>query len=100
MKAEERETTCSYTDDGTDVVIYTCIRKDITTMKKKEQFTLVDEGKYSDGTLYANFTIPREKFDIGRAARSSRVMTDEAKQKLVERLAASRAEKTEAVDDE
>lgn len=99
MRATERETTVSYSDDGRDVQIYTCIRRDITAMRKKEQFTLTEEGTHVDGTPYAYFTIPREKFDIARAAKSTRTMTDEAKQKLAERLASSRSKKKDVEDE-
>ena len=35
MITSERETTITYTDAGEAVQIYTCIRRDITALKKK-----------------------------------------------------------------
>ena len=37
MIASERETTITYTDADEAVQIYTCIRRDITALKKKAQ---------------------------------------------------------------
>lgn len=95
MHAEERETSITYSDADDQVVIFTCIRKDITALKKKEQFTLTEEGKYKDGTAHATFTIPRDRFNIAGAARTTRALSDEQRKAQGERLAAARQKRLE-----
>lgn len=99
MEASERETSIVYSDDSEYVEIFTCIRKDITAMKNKEQFELVEEGKYSDGTSFANFRIPRSKFDIGKAAKFTRNLTDEQRQERAARMQAVRDKKGKNADE-
>ena len=90
MVSEERETTIAYTDAYDTINIYTCIRKDITAMKKKEQFVLIDEGAYPDGTIWAKFEISRDKFDIARAAKGSRNLSEEQRAALSARMSKQR----------
>lgn len=96
LSAEERETTVSYTDADDSVIIFSCIRKDITAMKKKPKFELIEEGILKPTTPWAKFRIARADFDISRAARSSRTLTDEQRQQVAERLAEARKKKEEA----
>ena len=66
MIASERETTITYTDTDEDVQIYTCIRRDITALKKKlsRGVVLLEEGTHLDGTAYAKFQVPRRLWSI------------------------------------
>ena len=66
MIASERETTITYTDDDKAVQIYTCIRRDITALKKKliRGVVLLEEGTHLDGTAYAEFEVPMELWSV------------------------------------
>lgn len=95
MLAGERETSIAYSDEDDKVLIYSCIRKDITAMKKKDQFELVEEGAYEDGTIWAQFSIDRDKFDVGRAAKTTRNLSPESRAKLSERMSKLHSNKKE-----
>jgi len=86
MQRSEVETVVAYSDDCLEVEIFSCIRKDITAMKKKEQFRLLREGSYKDGTAWAVFSIDRSKFDIARSAKSTRNLSDEQRQEIADRF--------------
>ena len=89
----ERETTVTYTAADDLVRIYTCIRRDITALKKKDQFTVESEGRTKDGTPYCNFTIPVEKFNLANAAKRTLNLSEEEKQIRRERFEAARAKR-------
>lgn len=91
MNASERETTVTYTDGDEVVQIYTCIRKDITAMSKKEQFVEVARGFYPGKVLWAKFEILRDDFALDRAAKTKRNLSPEQRQALSDRLKAARA---------
>lgn len=93
MLNSERETSIAYTDADEYVRIYSCIRKDITAMKKKEQFKLHQEGVYEDGTPWATFHVPRDKFDVARAAKTTRSMTEDQRKAASDRMAAIQKER-------
>lgn len=86
MDATERETSLAYSDADDTIHVYSSIRKDITAMKKKEQFELVEEGKHNGSTPYAHFKIARESFDISKAAKYKRQMTEEQRKAQSERM--------------
>lgn len=69
MIASERETTITYTDADEAVQIYTCIRRDITALKKKlsRGVVLLEEGTHRDGTVYAKFQVPIDLWRLGNA---------------------------------
>lgn len=69
MIASERETTITYTDADEAVQIYTCIRRDITALKKKHSrgVALLEEGTHRDGTVYATFQVPINLWRPGNA---------------------------------
>ena len=97
MIASERETVITYSDEDNVVEIFTCIRKDITAMSKKDQFEKVASGSYADGTLWARFRIDRSRFDIARSAKGQRKnQTEEQRQASAERLALARERKRDA----
>lgn len=95
MRKSEQETSVNYEGDSEEVRIFSCIRKDITALKKSGKFTLVDEGKYVDGSIWAEFTIPVENFSVARGAKSQRKLTDEQRQALADRLANARKKATD-----
>lgn len=86
MINSERETSLVYSDDDEVIYIYSCVRRDITAMKKKSQFTVEEEGKYKDGTPWAKFSIPMDRFDISRGAKTTRNLSPEARAKLSSRM--------------
>lgn len=90
MNASERETTITYADGDEVVQIYTCIRRDITAMSKKEQFVEIERGFYPGKVLWAKFEILREDFDVARAAKTKRNLSDEQRQALSDRLKKAR----------
>lgn len=69
MIAAERETIVNYSDADEAVMIFTCIRPDISALRKRAGVTLVAEGTYRDGSPWARFEIPRESFDLCRAVK-------------------------------
>lgn len=66
MIASERETTITYTDADEAVQTYTCIRRDITALKKKlsRGVVLLEESAHLDGTVYAKFQVPMRLWSI------------------------------------
>ena len=66
MIASERETTITYADADEAVQIYTCIRRDITALKKKlsRGVVLLKEGTHLDGTAYAEFQVPMRLWSV------------------------------------
>ena len=91
MNASERETTIAYADGDEVIQIFSCIRRDITAMSKKEQFVEIERGFYPGKVLWAKFEILREDFAIDRAAKTKRNLSDEQRQALSDRLKAARA---------
>lgn len=71
MIASERETTITYTDADETVQVYTCIRRDITALKKKAErgVVLLEEGTHLDGTTYARFEVPMNLWRLGNAVK-------------------------------
>ena len=86
MSREEQETVLAYTAADDTIFIYSSIQRDITAMKKKDQFTLLKEGKHTDGTTFAEFSIARDRFDVARAAKTTRKLSPEQRTKLSERM--------------
>lgn len=99
MDATERETTVAYSDADDTIHVYSSIRKDITAMKKKEQFELIEEGKHNGTTPYAHFKIARESFDISKAARYKRQMSEAQRAAQSERMKKMHAKNKENLDE-
>ena len=91
MNASKRETTIAYADGDEVIQIFSCIRRDITAMSKKEQFVEIERGFYPGKVLWAKFEILREDFDLARGAKTKRNLSDEQRQALSDRLKAARA---------
>ena len=74
--AFERETTITLSDGDTLVRIWSARRKDITRMRKKpEIFTEI--RAWNDGVNgNAEFTVPRDRFNIASAARPKRDLSE------------------------
>ena len=74
--AFERETTITLSDGDTLVRIWSARRKDITRMRKKpEIFTEI--RAWNDGVNgNAEFTVPRDRFNLGAAARPKRDLSE------------------------
>lgn len=93
MKRSEQETNVTYTAEDKVVRVFSCIPADIRHLKKRKEAVLVEEGEYTDGSPYATFEVPRDKFNISMAVRTTREMTPEQKQAAADRLAKARAAK-------
>ena len=88
MIAAERETTINLTDADEFAYIYTCRRQDITALKKKvgKGVELSQEGRYKDGTAWANFRIPKQLTSISKIVKTTRNLTPEQRASLSERM--------------
>ena len=88
MIAAERETTINLTDADEFAYIYTCRRQDITAPKKKvgKGVELSQEGRYKDGTAWANFRIPRKLVSVSKIVKTTRTLTPEQRAASAERL--------------
>ena len=69
MIAEERETVLAFTDADDRVMIYTCRRPDIRALRRRAGVTEVDSGTYPDGTPWARFTVPVDRFALASAVK-------------------------------
>ena len=87
LSGYERETVINISD-GDDVVrIWSAQRAAIGKMRRNPLFTEVKSGEH-DGSIWAEFTIPANKFSFG--AKRQVVMTEEQKAAAAARLAAAR----------
>ena len=77
--AYERETTIVMSDGDPLVRISTMQRTVITALRKKDAFTEVKSG-FFDKTEWADFTIPREKFNLAKAVKATVNLTDEQRE--------------------
>lgn len=87
MIAAERETSIAYTDADEEVLVYTCRRSDITRLRGKlgRGVRLVESGHHADGTLFARFAIPLDRFNLaGAVKRVAAVASDGAASDLHE----------------
>lgn len=87
MIAAERETSIAYTDADTEVLIYTCRRSDITRLRGKlgRGVRQVESGHHADGTPFARFAIPLDRFNLaGAVKRVAAVVSDGAASDLRE----------------
>ena len=82
--AYERETTVVMSDGDPLVRISTAQRTVITALRKKEAFTETATG-FHEKTEWAEFTIPRKKFNLAKAVKATRVLTDEQREELRQR---------------
>lgn len=86
----ERETTLTMSDGDNLVRINTAQRTVLTKLRRKpEIFTETASGHFG-ATEWAEFTCPKDRFNLGAAARAKREMTDEQRQATVARFRASR----------
>ncbi len=91
MIAEERETTIAYSDADDVVRVFTCLKRDLTAIKKNKAFKQVDGGVYRDGTEWGSFHLPMDKFgSVSSIVKRTRTMTDEQRVATAERLANAR----------
>ena len=94
MIAMERETTIAYSDADTEVLIFTCIKRDLTVLRKNPAFKLVRGGTYVDGTEWGDFRLPVDQFgSVSSLVKRKRNLTDEQRQAVADRLANSRKPK-------
>lgn len=81
MEAAERETIVT-TDDATDMVtVWTAQQRYITRLKKDKDFQLVDEG-----SGWAQFTIPADRWSPAGVKRTRRKMSDSERDAALARL--------------
>lgn len=82
LTALERETTVTMSDGDPLVHINTAQRTVLTRLRRKpEVFTETKTG-YHGTTEWAEFTCPRERFNLGAAARPKRLLTPEQREQL------------------
>lgn len=86
LTREEMETTITYTMADENVHVFSCIKRDVSAMKKDPNYTLVKvvgKGHF--------FTIPVDKFRFG--SRKEYNLTAEQRAAAAERMAKARAAK-------
>lgn len=94
MIAAERETTIAYSDADDSVSIYTCIKRDLTVLRKNPAFKQVRSGTYKDGTEWGDFLLPVDQFgSVSSLVKRKRNLTDEQRQAVADRLANARKAK-------
>lgn len=94
MLAAERETTIAYTDADEYVTVFTCIRRDLTAMRKNPAFKQVRSGTYKDGTEWGDFQLSVEDFgSISSIVKRKRNLSDEQRAAVAERLSNARKAK-------
>lgn len=71
MIAAERETSVAYTDADAEVLIYTCRRSDISRLRGKlgRGVRQVELGHHADGTPFARFAVPLDRFNLAGAVK-------------------------------
>ena len=83
--AYERETTVVMSDGDPLVRINTMQRTVLTKLRKKpEVFTEIKSG-FCGNFEWAEFTCPRNRFNLGAAARAPRELSDEQRAAMAER---------------
>ncbi len=91
MTPDERETIVR-SSDGDDVVrIWTAQRTVITRLTKDDRFELVSSGQQGGRVVWAEFTIPADKYSPVTGAKKRFNLSETEKQKRAERAAAMRA---------
>ena len=91
MLAAERETTIAYSDDDEVVRIFTCIKRDLTVLKKNSAFKQVRSGTYADGTQWGDFELSVDDFgSVSSLVKRKRNLSDEQRAAVAERLSKAR----------
>lgn len=85
MIAAERETVATGTAADNEVVISSAQRKHITRLRKHPAFTEVS-SEWIDGTEYVVFTIPASEWNPATGGKRKRVLTDEQRDELSQRM--------------
>lgn len=93
MTKDELETTVTYTSSSENVTVWTCRAPDYRRLSKDHRFLLTKHGKYEDGTVWGEFTIPASQWNPVSGAKRKRNLTDEQRQASRDRLIALRAER-------
>ena len=87
--AFERETIIRMSDGDDLVNIWTAQRTVMTALNKKpEQFTAVASG-FDGVNTWAEYTIPKKKFNLAKAAKATRNLTPEQREAYAERARAN-----------
>lgn len=87
---DEQETTVSVVNDGSNVQIWTNIRRHITALKRKPKAVLVAEGVDEDNTPWARFTLPNRDWNPATGIKNTRDLTPEQREALSTRLSKAR----------
>lgn len=96
MLASERETVVTTADEDKVVRIWTAQRRHINKLRRHKSFTEVGTG-FHDGSEWAEFTIPADQWNpVTGAKRKGRVLTEQERSVLADRLATARASKVAA----
>ena len=93
LTPDERETTLTMSDGDDHVRINTAQRTMITALRKKPAFTEVATG-FHGTTEWAEFTIPKARFNLAKAAKIAQNLTSEQRESRranMARLHANRA---------
>jgi hypothetical protein len=88
LTAPERETIITLNDDDETAEVWTAQRPWITKLRKNPSAILLEEGTH-DGSAWARFEVPKGLISV-RTTRVQRVLTEEQKDELRDRLARGR----------
>ncbi len=88
----ERETVVNASDGDPLVRIWTAQGTVITKLRKDPAFTELKTGRH-DGTEWAEFTIPAEKFNLAKCVTRTRNLTEAQRAELSERMRATQAKR-------
>lgn len=85
---EEQETIITQNRTDDTVSIYTSNTHDLRYFKSRKEFTLVQEwfDAETGEVEAASFTLPKDRANIRKIVKSTRKLTDEQRQALVDRL--------------
>lgn len=90
MTKDELETTITYTTASENVTVWTCRAPDYRRLSKDSRFCCTATGKYEDGTVWGEFTIPASQWNPVSGAKRKSNLTDEQKAAIAARFHAER----------
>lgn len=85
---EEQETIITQNRADSVVSVYTSNTHDIRYFKSRKEFTLIEEwfDPETGEVEAASFTLPKERANIRKIVKNTRILTEEHRQELANRL--------------
>ncbi|WRS29637.1 hypothetical protein U6G28_08925 [Actinomycetaceae bacterium MB13-C1-2] len=92
----ERETTINIPGDGSEVMIWTNIPRDIRAFRSKAPKVSELKSGFQGTTEWAEFRVAYKDFNPAKGVRNTRQLTEEQRQAVADRFRAFRENQTEA----